>query len=66
MVDLGVKEESVSETEINIPRADGYADEIEYFLDCIEKDIPNDKVSPESSEGIVKLIEKIIENTISV
>ena len=66
LVDLKVKEENVSETDINIPRADGYADEIEYFLDCIERDIPNDKVSPESSEGIVKLIEKIIENTISV
>ena len=66
VVDLGVKEESVSETEINIPRADGYADEIEYFLDCIEKDIPNDKVTPESSEGIVKLIERILASTISV
>lgn len=65
-INLGVKEESVSETEINIPRADGYADEIEYFLDCIERGVPSDRVTPESSEGIVKLIEKILENTISV
>jgi len=60
-VELVTERREVSEdTGINIPRADGYADEIEYFLACIEADIEPTRVTPESSEGTIKMIERIL------
>ena len=66
-VDLAVKQEEVSEnTGINISRADGYAGEIAYFVDCITRGVPADRVTPESSEESVRLVEKILANSIII
>lgn len=51
---------------INIPRADGYTAEIEYFLECVKNDTSPTKVTPESSEGSVKLVERILKNVIKI
>ena len=61
LVELPEPEDRVSEnTGINIPRAHGYADEIEYFLDCIREGRTPEMVTPESSEGSVRLVERIL------
>ena len=66
-VDLSTSANDVSENMgINIPRADGYTAEIEYFLDCVKNDTPITRVTPESSEGSVRLVERILANAIKV
>lgn len=65
-VELAVPEERVSETAINIPRAGGYADEIEYFVDCVKAGKMPERVTPESSEGSVRLVERILASCIKV
>ena len=47
-------------TGINLSGADGYADEIAYFFDCLERGVSPVKVTPESSENSVKLVERIL------
>ena len=47
-------------TGINLSGADGYADEIAYFMDCIKKNREPARVSPESSLTSVKLVEEIL------
>ncbi len=51
---------------INISRADGYTSEIAYFIDCIKNDTPPTRVAPESSEGSVRLVERILKNVIKL
>ncbi len=53
-------------TGINLSGADGYGDEIAYFIDCLEKGIPSDRVTPESSERSVKLVERILANSVVI
>ena len=66
-VDLSTSANDVSENMgINIPRADGYTAEIEYFLDCVKNDTPITRVTPESSEGSVRLVERILANSIRI
>lgn len=66
-VDLSTSAKDVSENMgINIPRADGYTAEIEYFLECVKNDTPPTRVTPESSEGSVRLVERILDNCIKV
>ena len=66
-VDLAASAKDVSENMgINIPRADGYTAEIEYFLECVKNDEPVTRVTPESSEGSVRLVERILANAIKV
>ena len=66
-VDLNVAANEVSEnTGINISGVDGYAGEIEYFVDCITRGVKPEKVTPESSEGSVKLVERILASAIRV
>ena len=66
-VDLSTSANDVSENMgINIPRADGYTAEIEYFLDCVKNDTPITRVTPESSEGSVRLVERILANSIKI
>ena len=48
------------ETGINLPTSSMYGDEIAYFADCIEKNASPDFVTPESSTGSVKLVERIV------
>lgn len=47
-------------TGINLSGADGYADEIAYFVSCLEAGVKPEKVTPESSENSVKLVERIL------
>ena len=66
-VQLEVKAERVSEnTGINIPRADGYADEIEYFVGCLNGGTEPNIITPEDSEATVKLVERILESAIKI
>jgi len=58
-VSLDVGETS-EDTGINLSGADGYADEIQYFMHCIKEYKMPEKVTPESSRNSVKLVEKII------
>ena len=66
-VDLSTSANDVSENMgINSPRADGYTAEIEYFLDCVKNDTPITRVTPESSEGSVRLVERILASCIKI
>ena len=49
------------DTGINLSGADGYADEIAYFIDCIKREKEPLRVAPESSLTSVKLVEKILD-----
>ena len=62
-IELEVGETSEN-TGINLSGADGYADEIAYFIDCIRNGRKPEIVTPQSSENSIKLIEKIIENSV--
>ena len=48
------------DTGINLSGADGYSDEIVYFMDCIKSGKEPARVSPESSLASVKLVEDIL------
>lgn len=65
-VELPESDDGDEETGINLPRADGYTDEIKYFIECIEKGESPSFVTPESSEGSVRLVERILKNSIKV
>ena len=52
------------DTGINISGADGYTSEIAYFVDCIEKNKKPEVVTPKSSEDSIKLIERILDNSV--
>jgi len=56
--------ETSEDTGINLSGADGYADEIAYFVDCLKKGVKPEIVTPQSSEDSVKLIERILENSV--
>lgn len=49
---------------INVSNVDGYGGEIEYFLSCVENDTEPEIVTPESSLATIKLLERIVENSI--
>ena len=55
-LDLG---DTSEDTGINLSGADGYADEIAYFVDCIKTGRKPEKVTPESSMASVKLVEEL-------
>lgn len=52
--------ETSEDTGINLSGADGYADEIAYFMDCIKNNREPARVAPESSLTSVKLVEEIL------
>ena len=54
------------DTGINISGADGYVDEIAYFISCVKNNVKPEWVTPESSENSVKLVERILENCIII
>ena len=58
-VSLDVTETS-EDTGINLSGADGYSDEIRYFMDCIKNNRKPSRVSPESSLKSVELVEEIL------
>ncbi len=53
-------------TGINLSGADGYGDEIAYFVDCLERGVKPEKVAPKSSQDSVKLVHEIIKNSIVI
>ena len=54
------------DTGINISNTDGYASEIEYFVNCVKTNTKPQIVTPESSHNSIKLMERILKNTITV
>ena len=54
------------DTGINLSGADGYSDEITYFMDCIKNNRKPTKVSPESSLKSVQLVEEILKKAARV
>lgn len=52
--------ETSEDTGINLSGADGYSDEIMYFMDCIKNGREPERVSPESSLKSVELVEEIL------
>ena len=65
-VELPAADVADEDTGINLPRAEGYADEIKYFLECVERGEYPSFVTPESSEGSVRLVERILANSIKL
>jgi len=56
-------EQAGDDKDLYIITDSGYENEIRYFVNCIINDTNPDKVTPESSEASVKLVERILENT---
>lgn len=54
------------DTGINISGVDGYGGEIEYYVSCVESGTKPTIVTPESSQASVKLVERILENSIEI
>lgn len=63
-----VLEEAVKSeaTGINISSSSAYTDEIAYFAGCIERDEEPDFITPESSAGSVKLVERLIAAAVKI
>ncbi|MBR7116437.1 MAG: Gfo/Idh/MocA family oxidoreductase [Clostridia bacterium] len=65
-IDPGVKEEKGEDTGINISSSSAYTDEIAYFIGCIERGEKPSFVTPESSMGSVRLVERILKSAIRI
>lgn len=53
-------EDTQADTGMNISNVDGYSQEIEYFVECIEKGEKPNIVTPESSQNSVRLVERFL------
>ncbi len=53
------KEGSENESDFELPSSDAYANEIEYFAECVEKNVPVEKVTEESLLAVLKILNKI-------
>lgn len=51
-------------TGINLSGVDGYTGEIAYFVDCIKNGKKPEIIMPQSSENSIKLIERILNNSV--
>ena len=60
------KGDIAEDTGINISGVDGYADEIAYFVSCIENGKSPEMVTPESSHNSIKLAERILSKAINL
>jgi predicted dehydrogenase len=58
--------EQLEKTEVNINNVNGYAAEIQYFIDCINSGKPNDLALGESSARSVALVERTLDNVIKL
>ena len=58
--------EASENTGINLSGADGYSDEIRYFIDCIKCGREPARVAPESSLTSVKLVEEILSKAVRI
>ena len=57
LVDLN-DTEGIGESGINVSNVDGYAGEIKYFIDCIKSGDSCDRVTPDSAQASVGLVER--------
>jgi hypothetical protein len=53
------KEAEALDLGINIGNDNGYLNEIQYFVDCVNKGVSPDFITPESSANTMKLVDKI-------
>ena len=44
---------------INLPKSDAYANEIKYFANCVENDLPVDKIKPEELSCVLKILNNL-------
>ena len=44
---------------INLPKSDAYANEINYFADCVINDKPVEKIKPEELERVLKILNNL-------
>ena len=44
---------------INLPKSDAYANEIKYFANCVENDLPVEKVKPEELTCVLKILNNL-------
>ncbi len=58
VVDLGITNDE--DTGINLSSLDGYADELEYFVGCIERGTSPEKVTPRGSYESIALADKLM------
>lgn len=58
--------EKFEKTQINISNVDGYAAEIQYFIDCINFGKPNDLALGESSAASIALVERTLDRVIKI
>ena len=54
----------IGDTGINISGVGGYVGEIEYFASCVERGEAPAVVTPDSSLASVRLVERILENSV--
>lgn len=65
--EISLEEEKIGEaTGINISSSSAYTDEIAYFVDCIENGKKPEFITPASSAGSVKLIERLMASAIKI
>lgn len=55
-------ESTEADTGINLSNTDGYAAEIEYFINCVKSNTPPQLVTPESSKASISLVERILKS----
>ncbi|MBE7059208.1 MAG: Gfo/Idh/MocA family oxidoreductase [Ruminococcaceae bacterium] len=60
------KGDVINDADFNATGSDGYAEEIAYFVDCIENNKKPTVVTPTSSQDSVKLMERILEKAIII
>ena len=44
---------------INLPKSDAYANEIKYFANCVENDLPVEKVKPEELTCVLEILNNL-------
>ena len=44
---------------INLPKSNAYANEIHYFADCVEKDLPIEKMKPEELQCVLEILNSL-------
>lgn len=44
---------------INLPKSNAYANEIHYFADCVEKDLPVEKMKPEELQCVLEILNSL-------
>lgn len=58
--------ETSENTGINLSGADGYSDEIRYFISCVESEKKPKAITPESSQKSVALVERVLKSAIII